>query len=154
TNHSTFPASSLLLVLRWPLEIQPVERARGTPGMSGPSGCTEIVIDTLCSGGESTQWNLGALRPGESVTGSYSAELAGAAEGSVVDFDAFVTVPNAPTLAPRTAVGQAVRITSARPLELGIAQASDPIAAGGPLLYALHFANTSTDYTAPDARLR
>ncbi|HXK24633.1 MAG TPA: hypothetical protein VMS55_18330 [Myxococcota bacterium] len=146
TNTSLVNVGGVGLVLRWPQEIAAFNRIQAT-SVSG--GCNQIVNDSVCQGGEFIVWNLGTMTAGHSITVTIAMDLASIPDGSVVDFDAFALSAGE----DRVAVDRALVVDSARQLELGVHEREDPIAAGGELVYTLHFGNASTTDTAPNATL-
>ncbi len=148
SNTSASPLTAVTLELRWPHEIAPNLTGQGT---SSPGGCTQILNNFGCSAGEFAEWTLDTLAAGQSVTVSYSAALTAAPNGSIVEFEA--VAQSAATL-EQVRAGRAVAVDASRPLELGLHEALDPLAAGDDLAYTLSFINRSRAYTAPNALLR
>ncbi|MBY0399459.1 DUF11 domain-containing protein, partial [Myxococcota bacterium] len=146
TTASAIP--TVTLQLRWPHEIVGLFTGQGT---GSPGGCTQIVSNVACSAGEFAQWTLGTLAAGQSVTVSYSATLAASPDGSVVEFEALAQ--SAATL-EQVRTGRAVVVDLDRPLELGLHEPQDPIAAGDQIAYTVSFINRTRSYTAPNALLR
>ncbi len=149
SNRSASNLATVTLLLRWPHQIDSLLTAQGT---SGPGGCNQIVNDFNCTAGEFATWNLGTLNAGQSVTVSYSADLAaGAPDGAIVDFRATVY---SSTFDDRTESGRAIAVDATSALDVSLHEAADPIAAGDDLAYTLHFGNRSTTDPAPNALLR
>ncbi|MFO0690132.1 MAG: hypothetical protein U0900_15650 [Myxococcota bacterium] len=148
SNTSASAIPSVTLLLRWPFETAANFTGQGT---SSPGGCTQILNNAGCSAGEFTQWTLGNLAAGQSVTVTYSAALTAAPDGSVVEFEALAQGLG---IVDQVRTGRAVLVDLDRPLELGLHEPTDPITAGDSLAYTISFVNRSRATTAPNALLR
>ncbi|MBK7952236.1 MAG: DUF11 domain-containing protein [Deltaproteobacteria bacterium] len=149
SNPTAFDLATVTLLLRWPHEIDPLLISQGT---FGPIGCTQIANNTACTAGEASVWSLGTLTAGQSITVSYSADLAATvAEGSIAEFRA---TAQSSTFDDRAEVARAVAVDVANGLDVSLHEDRDPIAAGDALAYTLHFGNRSTTTAAPNALLR
>ena len=146
TNTSLANVAATTLVLRWPQELAPFNRVLAT---TASGGCNQIVNDSICQAGEFIAWSFGTLVAGQSITVSLAIDLTDTPDGSVVDFDAFTLSGGE----DRVTVDRALTVDSSRQLQLGVHEREDPIAAGGELVYTLHFGNASTTDTAPNASL-
>jgi uncharacterized repeat protein (TIGR01451 family) len=148
SNRSAASFGVVTVVLRWPQQIDPLFTTQGT---SSPGGCSQVANDGKCAAGEYASWNLGTLSAGQSITLSYSADLAAAPDGGVVEFEALV---DSSPGHDRAAAGRAIAVDAASGLDLALHEARDPVAAGDDLVYTLRFGNRSTTDPAPNALLR
>jgi uncharacterized repeat protein (TIGR01451 family) len=146
TNTSLANVAGNLLVLRFPEEITTFARTLAT---TTAGGCNQLVNDNFCQGGEVIAWNLGTLLAGQSITVSVPVELAAAANGAIVDLDAFALSGGQ----DRVMADRALAVDSSRALQLGLEENHDPVAPGSQFVYTLHFGNASTTDIAPSASL-
>jgi uncharacterized repeat protein (TIGR01451 family) len=146
TNTSLSNVAGTSLALRFPQETAAFNRVLGT---STPGGCNQLINDALCQGSEVILWSFGTLPAGHSITITVPIALAATPDGSVVDFDALALSGNE----DRVEVDRALSVNSSRRLQLGVHEERDPVAPGSELVYTLHFGNTSTTNTAPNASL-
>ena len=119
---------NLTLRLLWPQHMRGFETITG--GGACPGGC---------DAGDFLVWNLGVLGPGVSVTVAFN-DLVGlsVADGTVIPFD-FELLDGGVDAA---ALGLTVEVQSDSPLELAVDPLSDPVAAGGTLVYEVVYGNT------------
>jgi len=148
SNTSASSVPTVFLLLRWPQEIVPLFTGQGT---GSPGACTQIVNNAGCSAGEFAQWSLGTLAAGQTMTVTYSAELAAGPDGAIVDFRATAQSVN---LDERAEAGRSIAVDATSPLDVAIHENLDPVAAGGALAYTIAYGNRSTTDAAPNASLR
>ena len=132
----------MVLNLLVPNELDDFFTGVATPAAGG---CNQIGNSAACESGETLIWNLGTISARQSVTASLTPIVSAGAVGPIV-FN--------PTLTSGPSGSATVTVNAARTLDVSVHEAWDPVAAGNHLVYTLHFGNTSTTNTAPNALLR
>ncbi|MCA9502148.1 MAG: DUF11 domain-containing protein [Spirochaetaceae bacterium] len=149
TNRDVVAHTGVSLDLRLPQGIDPFNRVLADgPYVSG--SCTELGDTGICSPGEEIVWSLGTLDAGQSSTVSIPPIVSAIADGSLVQLRA---VAHGSGSDDRVAASSTFAVDATRRLELAIDERFQPVASSAELAYLLHYGNSSTVDSAPDAVL-
>ena len=150
TNRDVSARTSVTARLRLPQGIEDFNRVL-VIGPYSSGACSQLGASGTCSSGEFVSWSLGTLEPGQSETVTLVSDVSALADGSLIEFRADAASSGSDD---RAAASRTVGVDSARLIELAIDETTNPVAAGGPLGYALHWANRSGTQAVPNATLR
>ena len=143
TNSGVATTSNLTVTLAYPSNMANIYEDTGLvtgPVNAGASCGTSYP--TICSAGETLQWDLGNLTPGQAVHLSLSPTVANATpDGTLIPWQVTVS-DDSGALGTESAT---LTVDSTPALTVAIDENQDPVPAGDTLTYTLRYGNRSTN---------